>query len=108
MTVDYCSRTIEAGPAPRGAAREAEALLRPGRSPERVSAEAKGGAAGTVGCNPDGAAPADASIASAPGRGGRGRILSTAKFRRLNPRRKRPGHGAGGDAVGSQDRRPLV
>ena len=37
----------------------------------------------TVGCNPDVAAPADAAIASAPGRGGRGRILSTATIRRL-------------------------
>ncbi len=52
--------STDAGLGPRGSARQAEARLRPGRSPERVSAEAKGGAAWTVGCHPDGAAPADA------------------------------------------------
>ena len=40
--------------------REAEALLGPGRRPERASAEAEGGAAGTVGRHPGVAAPADA------------------------------------------------
>ena len=60
---------------------EARHCLAPVRRPERASAEAEGGAAWTVGCHPVAAAPADASIASAPRRGGRGRILSTAKIR---------------------------
>jgi len=53
--------TTEAGLLARKSRPEkAEALPRPGRSPERASAEAKGGAAWTDGANPDVAAPADA------------------------------------------------
>ena len=60
----------EAGSARKVPARQAEALLRPGRSPERVSAEAKGGAAWTVGLQsgrdrpgPSASAPAGAVAA---------------------------------------------
>ena len=66
--------------APRVPARQGNAPRFPGRCPERVSAEGKGGAAWTERLHPDAAAPADARSASAPRRGGRGRIC-----RRSNP-----------------------
>ena len=96
MTVDRApvlARSKRALPASQRPDKETR-QWRVSRAVRRSYAEAKGGAAWTVGLHPGAAAPADASIASAPRRGGRGRILSTAKIRRLKRFRRSPA-GAG-------------
>ena len=79
---DRTPLTTEAGLSPRGPARQSRVPVdsRPGRSRERYARRRRGVRPGPKGCNPGAAAPPDASIASAPRRGGRGRIC-----RRPNP-----------------------